>query len=81
MCHNARPHTTSGTKPPFLLWIVLRLLPYGPDMTKSNIHLFRSPQHFLTEKWFNDAEEVKTYLYHYFTSKSWDFLFFRYAHT
>ncbi len=36
--------------------------PYSPDMASTDFHLFRSLQHFLADKIFNDIEEVKNWL-------------------
>ncbi len=45
-------------------------VPYNSGMTPNDVHLFCSLQHFLTEKLFNDFEEVKACLNHCFAKKT-----------
>ncbi len=46
----------------------LRLVSSG--MSPNDVHLFLALQHFLTEKLFNDVEEVKACLNHCFAKKT-----------
>ncbi len=57
----ARPDTSNQTKKGLseLNFEVLPHPSYSPDMAPADFHLFRSLQHFLSEKIFNDIEEVK----------------------
>ena len=68
---NARPHTAkvSQNKIRGLGWDLLPHPPYSPDMAPSDYHLFRSLQHFLAEKSFDDVNAVKDALSEYFASK------------
>ncbi len=72
----ARPHTSNQTKKCLseLNFEVLPHPPYSPDMAPTNFHLFRSLQHFLAEKMFNDIEEVKNCLNDFLLQKIWIFI-------
>ncbi len=74
---SARPHTSNQTKKCFseLNFEVFPHPPYSPDMAPTDFHLFRSLQHFLSEKIFNDIEEVKICLSGFFASKHLDFYY------
>ncbi len=74
---NARPHTPNQTKKCLseLNFEVLPHPPYSPDMPPTDFHIFRSLQHFLAEKIFNDIEEAKNCLHDFFASKHWDFYY------
>ena len=50
-------------------WDHLPHPPYNPDMAPSDYYLFRSLQHFLAEKSFDDVNAVKDALFEYFASK------------
>ncbi|CAK9826702.1 Histone-lysine N-methyltransferase SETMAR [Anthophora retusa] len=68
---NARPHTARITveKIKNFSWELLPHPPYSPDLVPSDYHLFRSMQHFLSGKNFNNSEDVKSALNEYFNSK------------
>ncbi|CAK9833045.1 Histone-lysine N-methyltransferase SETMAR [Anthophora retusa] len=72
---NARPHTARITveKIKNFNWELLPHPPYSPDLAPSDYHLFRSMQHFLSGKNFNNSEDVKSALNEYFNSKSQKF--------
>ena len=68
---NARPHTAKVTqlKIKSFDWDILSHPPYSPDIAPSDYHLFRSLQHFLAGKCFDDIDAVKNALLEYFDSK------------
>lgn len=68
---NARPHTALITRQKLidLGWKKIDHPPYSPDLAPSDYHLFRSLQHFLSGKKFNNIDEVKSGLAQYFASK------------
>ncbi len=72
---NARPHTANVTKQ--LLeqfdWEVLEHPPYSPDMAPSDYHLFRSLEHFLRHKKFQNVNEMSVALSDFFHSKPCEF--------
>ncbi|CAK9826344.1 Histone-lysine N-methyltransferase SETMAR [Anthophora retusa] len=72
---NARPHTARITveKIKNFNWELLPHPPYSSDLAPSDYHLFRSMQHFLSGKNFNNSEDVKSALNEYFNSKSQKF--------
>ncbi|KAK6753837.1 hypothetical protein RB195_013057 [Necator americanus] len=55
---NARPHIAKKTSQriPELGWEVLLHPPYSPDLAPSDYHLFRSLQHHLEEKRYDDRD-------------------------
>ncbi|GFW57475.1 histone-lysine N-methyltransferase SETMAR [Trichonephila clavipes] len=72
---NARSHSTRKTleKINGLGWEVLPPPPYSPDIEPTDFHLFRSMQHFLTNKKFQNLDDMKNALSRYFTEKPIDF--------
>jgi histone-lysine N-methyltransferase SETMAR len=72
---NARPHTARLTQQKIreLGWEVLPHPPYSPDIAPSDYYLFRSLQHFLNGKIFNNIEDIKIALSGYFASKPPEF--------
>ncbi len=48
--------------------------PYSPDMASTDLHLFRSLQHFLADKICNDIEEVKKCLNDFLRHIIWIFI-------
>ncbi|EYC12537.1 hypothetical protein Y032_0047g1535 [Ancylostoma ceylanicum] len=65
---NARPHVAKITQQKIeeLGWELLPHPPYSPDLAPSDYHLFRSMQHSLAEKKFNNREEITLWLSSYF---------------
>ncbi|KAK6751598.1 hypothetical protein RB195_003172 [Necator americanus] len=51
-------------------WKVLPHPPYSPDLAPSDYHLFRSVQHHLEEKRYNDCDHLENDLPAFFASKS-----------
>lgn len=72
---NARPHIARKTQQKIhqLGWEVLPHPPYSPDMAPSDYHLFRSLQHYLSEKVFCNEEDIKTHISSFIGSKTPDF--------
>lgn len=72
---NARPHCARRTldKINGLGWEVLPHPPYSPDIAPSDFHLFRSLQHFLCGKKFENLEDIQNGLSKYFALKPIDF--------
>ncbi|GFV60675.1 histone-lysine N-methyltransferase SETMAR [Trichonephila clavipes] len=70
----ARPHCARKTleKINGLGWEVLPHPPYSPDIVPPDFHLFRSMQHFLTNKTFQNLD-MKNTISRYFTEKPIDF--------
>ena len=68
---NARPHVAKTNRNTIenLGWEVLSHPAYSTDLAPSDYHLFRSMQHFLSEKNYLDLEEIKKDISQYFTSK------------
>ncbi|XP_014473233.1 PREDICTED: histone-lysine N-methyltransferase SETMAR-like [Dinoponera quadriceps] len=69
---NARSHTAKITQEK-IRELGLELLPhppYSPDLAPSDYNLFRSLEHILRGKHFNNVEEVKTHLEKFFNAKS-----------
>ena len=50
-------------------WEVLPHPAYSPNLAPSDYHLFRSTQHFLSEKTFQDIESVRKEVVQYFDFK------------
>ena len=68
---NARSHVSLTTRQKLLQldWEVLIHLPYSPDISPSDFHLFRSLQNFLNGTNFNSLEDCKMHLEQFFTQK------------
>ena len=68
---NARPHVSLMTRQKLLQlgWEVLIHLPYSPDITLSDFHLFRSLQNSLNGKIFNSLEDCRRHLEQFFAQK------------
>ena len=68
---NARLHVCLMTRQKLLQfgWGVLIHLPYSPDITPSDFHLFRQSQNFLHGKNFNSLEDCKRHLEKFFAQK------------
>ena len=68
---NVRPHTSLVTRKKLLElgWEVMPHLPYSPDLTPSDYHLFRSLQNHLNCKTFDSNQAVKNELIDFFASK------------
>ena len=67
----ARPHVSLMTRQKLLqlVWEVLLYLPYSPDVTPSDFHLFRSLQNSLNGKNFSSLEDCKRHLEQFFAQK------------
>ncbi|KAK6753505.1 hypothetical protein RB195_012849 [Necator americanus] len=50
-------------------WTVLPHPPYSPDLAPSEYHLIRSMHHGLSEKKFNNIDEVRSWVASYFDSQ------------
>ncbi|KAG6794851.1 transposase [Apis mellifera caucasica] len=72
---NARPHTSLVTRQKLLEfgWDVLPHPPYSPDLAPSDYFLFRSLQNSLNGKNFNNDDDIKLYLIHFFANKNQKF--------
>ncbi|KAL0130804.1 hypothetical protein PUN28_002426 [Cardiocondyla obscurior] len=72
---NVRPHIVKSAKIYLesLKWEVLPHVPYSPDITPSDFHLFRSMAHGLAEQDFQSCEEVKTWINAWIESKDESF--------
>ncbi|CAK9820120.1 Histone-lysine N-methyltransferase SETMAR [Anthophora quadrimaculata] len=72
---NARPHCARRTleKINELGSEVLPHPPYSPDIASSDFHLFRSLQHSLSGKKFENLDDIKNAISRYFTQKPIDF--------
>jgi histone-lysine N-methyltransferase SETMAR len=72
---NARPHAARITQEKIkeLGWEVLPHPPYSPDIAPSDYHLFRSLEHSLAGKKFQNVDEVKNHLESFFSSKKPEF--------
>lgn len=72
---NAKPHRSRQTNAKIqeLGWQRLDHPPYSPDLAPSDFHLFRSLQHFLKGKRFDDIDEMQESLEEFFDSKDVDF--------
>ena len=72
---NAKPHTAILTRDTIfeLGWEVMPHPAYSPDLAPSDYHLFRSLEHFLRDKYYQDYESVQNDLDLFFQSKSQSF--------
>lgn len=72
---NARPHVAMVTKKKLIdmNWTVLTHPPYSPDLAPTDYHLFRSLAHHLSDKSFNDEEDLKKFIADFFVSKPIEF--------
>jgi len=72
---NARPHTARLTREKIqkLGWEVLPHPPYSPDISPSDYYLFRSLQHYLDGKEFQNKETIKTEVSAFLDSKTQEF--------
>ena len=68
---NARPHVAKSTHEKLLKlgWIIVAHLPYSPDLSPPDSHLFRC----LRKKKFNDENDMKIDIINFFGEKSKDF--------
>ena len=68
---NARSHVALATQNTIieLGWEVMAHPAYSPDLTPSDYYLFRSLEHSLREKSFEDFEELKNHLNSFFATK------------
>lgn len=68
---NARPHTAKLTQQKIreFGWDVLSHPPYSPDIAPSDYHLFRSMQHFLAGKKFENQNAIGDAMIEFFNSK------------
>ncbi|KAK6733238.1 hypothetical protein RB195_017160 [Necator americanus] len=71
----ARPHIAKKTsqKIPEFGWKILPHQPYSPVLAQIDYHLFRTLQHHLEEKRYDDRDHLKNYLRAFFASKSPEF--------
>jgi histone-lysine N-methyltransferase SETMAR len=69
--NNAKPHTTLLTRAKLdeLGWEVLSHPPYSPDLAPSDYHLFRSMEHFLRGREFEDIDQVEAVCQEFFNSE------------
>ncbi|GFW97357.1 histone-lysine N-methyltransferase SETMAR [Trichonephila clavipes] len=76
---NARPHCARKTlkKMNRLGWEVLPNTPYSLDIAPTDFHFFRSMQHFLTNKKFQNLDDMKTAISRYSTEKPIDMVSIR----
>ncbi|GFX61640.1 histone-lysine N-methyltransferase SETMAR [Trichonephila clavipes] len=72
---NARPHCARKTLERIngLGWEVLPHPPYSPDIAPTEFHLFRSMQHFLTNKNIQNLDDLKNAIFRYFSEKPINF--------
>lgn len=72
---NAKPHRSKLTNAKIneLGWDRVDHPPYSPDLAPSDFHLFRSLQHFLKGKRFENIDEMSEALEEFFDSKDVDF--------
>ena len=69
---NVRPHVAKLTREKLLQlgWITIPHSPYSPDTAPTDYHLFRSLSNYLSEKKFDDDNDLKTALATFFDQKS-----------
>jgi [histone H3]-lysine36 N-dimethyltransferase SETMAR len=69
---NARPHIAHSTHRKLLElgWTVLPHPPYSPDLAPTDYHLFRSLAHHLSEKRFDNEDDLKIDLENFFNHQS-----------
>jgi len=72
---NARPHVSKVTQNKIkdLGWEVLPHPPYSPDIAPTDYHLFRSLQHYLTNKRYANEDDVKYDIQIFFDQKPREF--------
>lgn len=73
---NARPHTSQTTVQKItheLGWELLPHPPYSPDIAPSDYHLFRSMEHYLRNKNFENRSDLNSGLATFFASKDANF--------
>ena len=72
---NARPHVSKVTREKLqkFHWTVIPHPPYSPDTAPSDFHLFRSLQHFLDGREFDDDNEVQSAINEFFNSRPLSF--------
>ncbi|KAK6748092.1 hypothetical protein RB195_000988 [Necator americanus] len=72
---NVRPHIAKKTSQKILElgWGVLPHSPYRPDLAPSDYYLFRSHQHHLEEKRYDDPDHLENDYRAFFASKSPEF--------
>jgi len=72
---NARPHIAKSTRQKLLElgWTVLPHPPYSPDVAPTDYYLFRSLNNHLSEKKFDDEDDLKLDLTTFFSQKSTEF--------
>jgi [histone H3]-lysine36 N-dimethyltransferase SETMAR len=68
---NARAHSAINTQQKIknVGWEVFPHLPYSPDIAPFDYYLFRSMQHFLSDKVFRNIDNIRTSLSKFFASK------------
>jgi histone-lysine N-methyltransferase SETMAR len=69
---NARPHIAKSTRQKLLElgWTVLSHPPYSPDLAPTDYYLFRSLTDYLSEKNFDDEDDLKMDLTNFVNQKS-----------
>lgn len=68
---NARPHTAKSTRLKLLEmgWEILPHPPYSPDIAPSDYHLFRALQLHLSERGFDDADQLEADIRNFFAAQ------------
>lgn len=69
---NARPHVAKLTNLKLLElgWTVIPHPPYSPDLAPTDYHLFHSLSNHLRDRFFNDREDLYSFLLTFFNDKS-----------